>query len=244
MLCGRGAAFGAGRIFVFHCFSEGLRAFPRAGEGLGCQGSSQPVPPPASSTRGTSWGWQGWQICPQQLLGILQCCQSWKALETAPKASPRMAVLGPSTGVGSQRHISAPSSLISKFHFYASPHLILNKTFMKPPDSLSWRFWETSEKEKTPVCQNSALGASQVPRPGAACGNERHIQRLIKVKAPLTARGLFSPPEDAPTAPPDVGLQGAGWGAAAGGGGEASQPDPNGSRLTDGAALHFTSGCR
>lgn len=63
------------------------------------------------------------------------------------------------------------------------------------------------------------MDVSWVPRPGAACGNERHIQGLTKVKAPLTAQGLLSPSEDAPTAPPDVGLQGAGWGGAAGGGG-------------------------
>lgn len=84
---------------------------------------------------------------------------------------------------------------------------------------MSWSFWAAfaiSKEEKTLGSQSSGLEVSQVPRPGAACGNERHIQGLTKVKAPLTAK---APSEDAPTAPPDVGSQGAGWGGAAGGGG-------------------------
>lgn len=128
-------------------------------------------------------------------------------------------MLGLATRVGSQSHLPAPSSLTSKCTFFFLKLLILKKTAMNPPESLSWSFWEPSKEEKTPGCEKPALEASGAPRPGAACGNERHIQGLTKVKAPLTPQGLLSPSEGAPTAPPDVGLQGAGWGGAAGGGG-------------------------
>lgn len=150
MLCRRGAGSGASRIFVFHSFSPGLRVFLGVGEGLGCQGSSQPVLcAPASST---SWGWQSWQIRPQQLLGILQCCQSWKALEAAPKPVQEGQCWVLATGVASQSHRSAPTSTISKCTFFFLKLLILNKTVINPPDSSSWSFWsafETSKEEKT-----------------------------------------------------------------------------------------------
>lgn len=87
---------------------------------------------------------------------------------------------------------------------------------MKPPDSLSWRFWK-----KPPGCQKCGLEASWAPRAGAARGNERH-SRGLKNQKPLWHPETSFPPlprRMLPQPPPDVGSQGGGWGGAAGGGG-------------------------
>lgn len=170
-----------------------------------------PLAPPEAGRAGRSVPSSSWAFSSAASHGKL-----WKQLQ---KPVQGWQCWVSATGVGSQSHLSAPSSPISKFNYFFLKLLILSKTVMKPPDFLSWSFWETSKEGKTPGCQTPGLKASRVPRPGAACGNERHFQGLVEVKAPLKARGLLSPPEDAPTAPPDVGLQGAGWGGAAGGGG-------------------------
>lgn len=94
MLCRRGAGSGASRIFVFHSFSRGLRAFPGVGEGLGYQGSSQPVPVPLCSSQQLLLGLAGLADLSPAAPGHSPMLPVMESFGSSCKASPGMAVLG------------------------------------------------------------------------------------------------------------------------------------------------------